>query len=61
MKNKEVRAYAKDKAVNLWQVSERLGYPHETAFSRELRHEMSNDRKKQIMQIIDELAAEAGD
>lgn len=61
MKNKDIRQYAKDRGVNLWQVSEKLGFAHETAFSRVLRHELPYDKKKQIMQIIDELAAEAGE
>lgn len=34
MKNVDIRNYAKEHKVNLWEVSERLGYAHETAFSR---------------------------
>lgn len=58
MKNLDIRKYAKDKKVNLWEVSERLGYAHETAFSRVLRHELTEDKKEQIRKIIDELSAE---
>lgn len=58
MKNIDIRNYAKANKVNLWQVSERLGYSHETAFSRVLRHELSEDKKIQIRAIIDELSAE---
>lgn len=61
MKNQDIRKYAKSKRVNLWQVSEKLGYAHETAFSRVLRHELSSEKKQEIRKIIDELAAEAGD
>ena len=58
MRNNDVRAYAKEKKVNLWEVSERLGFAHETAFSRVLRHELPEEKKTEIKQIIDELAAE---
>ena len=58
VKNIDVRNYAKEHKVNLWEVSERLGYAHETAFSRVLRHELAEDRKIEIKKIIDELAAE---
>lgn len=58
MKNLDVRRYAKERKINLWEVSERLGYAHETAFSRVLRHELSEDKKAEIFKIIDELAAE---
>ena len=58
MKNIDIRNYAKKKNVNLWEVSERLGYAYETAFSRVLRHELPEDKKEEIRKIIDELAAE---
>ena len=56
MKNVDIRNYAKENGVKLWEVSERLGYAHETAFSRVLRHELSEEKKKEIRNIIDELA-----
>lgn len=56
MKNLDIRNYAKEKKVNLWEVSERLGYAHETAFSRVLRHELSKEKKAEIYKIIDELS-----
>lgn len=61
MKNVDMRNYAKEHKVNLWEVSERLGYAHETAFSRVLRHELSEDKKAEIKAIIDDLAAEQKD
>ena len=61
MKNIDIREYARKNNINLWQVSERLGYAHETAFSRVLRHELSYDKKQEIKKIIDELAAEVGE
>lgn len=45
MQNKDIREYAKSKKINLWQISEKLGYAHETRFSRVLRHELSSDKK----------------
>ena len=56
MKNLDIRDYAKEKGVCLWEVSERLGYAHETAFSRVLRHELTEDKKQKIRAIIDELS-----
>lgn len=44
MKNLDIRAYAKQKRVNLWEISEYLGYAHETAFSRILRHELPEEK-----------------
>ena len=61
MKNQDIRKYAKNKRVNLWQISERLGYAYETAFSRILRHELPYNKKQEIKKIIDELAAEVGE
>lgn len=61
MKNEDIRDYAKSKGIYLWQVSEELGYAHDTAFSRVLRHELPLNKKKQIMKIIDELAVGASE
>ena len=58
MKNVDIRNYAKEHKVNLWEVSERLGYAHETAFSRVLMHELPVYKKTEIKAIIDNLAAE---
>lgn len=57
MHNIDIRQYALEKRVNLWEVSERLGYLHESSFSRVLRHELTEDKKQEIRKIIDELAA----
>lgn len=56
MKNSDIRNYAKEREVYLWEISERLGYAHETAFSRVLRHELTEDKKAEIRKIVDELA-----
>lgn len=56
MNNVELRKYANKNGVKLWQISEALGYPHESRFSRELRHELAEEKKQEIMKIIDDLA-----
>jgi len=61
LKNQDIRQYAKNKKVNLWQISEKLGYAHETAFSRVMRHELAENKKEEIKKIIDKLSAEAGE
>lgn len=59
MRNEDVRRYAKEMKINLWEVSEKLGYTHESAFSRVFaRRELPEDKKAEIRAIIDELAAE---
>lgn len=61
MKNLDIREYARERKINLWQVSERLGYAHETAFSRVLRHELPENKKAEIKAAIDELATSGGE
>lgn len=56
MKNNDIREYARANGVNLWEVSEKLGYSHESAFSRVLRHELADEKKVEIRQIIDSIA-----
>lgn len=58
MKNIDIRQYAKGNKVNLWEVSEALGFSHETAFSRMLRHELPEIEKAEIKAIIDRLAGD---
>lgn len=58
MKNVDIREYAKENGVKLWEVSERLGYAHDTAFSKVLRHELDDDKKWEIRQVIDKIADE---
>lgn len=55
MKNKELRDFAKQKNIKLWQIAEKLGML-DSNFSRILRHELSNEKKQEIMKIIDDLA-----
>lgn len=57
MKNNDIRVYANQKGVYLWQVAYRLGVV-DTTFSRKLRRELPEDQKQKTFKIIDELAAE---
>lgn len=57
MRNKEIRDYIKSKGIPMWRVAERLGIA-DSNFSRMLRYEISDDKKKEIMHIADELATE---
>ena len=58
MNNCDIRNYAKRKKVYLWMVSEKLGYSHETVFSRVLRHELPQKEKDEIFRAIDEIQRE---
>lgn len=53
--NQDIKNYAKSKGVRLWRVAEELG-TSDSGFSRMLRHEFSEERKQEIMEIIDQLA-----
>lgn len=55
MFNKEVRTYAKEKGVYLWEIAEEL-HINDGNFSRKLRKELSEAQKQEIIQIIDGLA-----
>lgn len=56
MKNKDVRRYAKERNIHLWQIAESLGIA-DSNFSRKLRKELSEEMKTKIFKIIDNLAA----
>ena len=57
MCNKDIREYAKLKKVNLWKIANALNIT-DGNFSRKLRYEFSDEKKAEILGIIDELAAE---
>lgn len=59
MNNIEIRKSAKAAGVRLWQVADAFGI-QDSAFSRKLRKELSNDEKSEILGIIDKLSEEAG-
>ena len=56
MCNTDLREYASKHNVRLWQIAEKLGI-NDGNFSRKLRRELPDAKKKEIFAIIDELAA----
>ncbi len=55
--NKDVRDYAKNHGISLWEIALKLGI-NDGNLSRRLRTELPEDKKIEIMAIIDTLAAE---
>lgn len=52
--NLDIRKYAKDRKVRLWEVAEALGI-NETLLSRKMRHELDESEKKQLFNAIDKI------
>ncbi len=59
MRNEDIKQYARQKKVKLWQVAMALDM-QDSGFSRKLRVELPGDKKAEIMAIIDKLAADQG-
>ena len=57
MANQTVRDAAREHAVFLWQVADRLGI-HDSQLSRMLRRELPDEECKRLLTIIDEIANE---
>ncbi len=55
MANQDIRSYAKQKGVKLWQVANVKGISEPT-MTRLLRQELSESDKAEIKRIIDELS-----
>ena len=55
MKNTDIRKYAKDKGVFLWQVAQELGISDPT-MTRRLRKELTEWDKRRFFCIIDKIA-----
>lgn len=55
--NAEIRNAAKEAGVCLWQIAERIGI-NDGNFSRKLRRELPEQEKQEIMQIIQDIAAQ---
>ena len=55
MNNKEIRETAKKFGVKMWQIADKLGI-NDGNFSRKLRHELADEEKNRILNIIHELA-----
>ena len=57
MCNKDIRDYARIKDVRLWEIANKLNLC-DSNFSRLLRHELSDEKKAEIKDIIDKLTSE---
>ncbi|MDO4812391.1 MAG: hypothetical protein Q3995_02585 [Eubacteriales bacterium] len=57
MKNKDIRIYAMEHGVKLWELAKRMEISPET-LSRRLRQELSAEEKEQMMQVIQEVSHE---
>ena len=53
--NRDIKDYAYNKSVFMWQIAERYGL-HESNFSRLLRHPLSDKKREKIIAIINEIA-----
>lgn len=54
--NAEIRETAKRSGVKLWQVAEEIGMS-DAAFSRKLRHELTDKDRERVLNAINRLAA----
>ena len=57
MANEEVKAYAKQAGVRLWEVAEKLSIT-DVSLSKKLRYELELDMKSRIVKIVDQIARE---
>ena len=57
--NNDIRLYAKEKGILLWEVADRL-HIADTSLSRYLRRELAEDEKEEIFKVIESLATERG-
>lgn len=55
MYNKDIREYAAERGIRLWQIAEAIGI-NDGNFSRKLRRELPQAEKEKILNIIDGLA-----
>lgn len=57
MKNKDIRSEIAERGFKLWQNADKLGM-NDGNFSRKLRHELPDDEKRRVLDIIAELERE---
>lgn len=56
MKNNDIRTAAKDQKVKMWEIAEALGI-QDSALSRKLRHELPEQEKAEVLEVIRSIAA----
>lgn len=54
MSNTDIRQAATMAGVRLWEIADRLGMA-DSNFSRKLRHELPENEKRHILEIIDKI------
>lgn len=54
MQNQDIRTAACNAGVCHWQIAEHLGF-HESVFSRMMRHELPEDKKKEVFDAIERI------
>lgn len=57
MKNLELRKAAKAAGIPLWRIADAIGVG-ESTMTRKLRHELPENEKKQLLNLIKQLARE---
>ena len=57
MKNLELRKAAKAAGIPLWRIADAIGVG-EATMTRKLRHELPENEKKQLLNLINQLARE---
>lgn len=57
MYNKDIRTYAKENNVKLWQIAKAMGISEPT-MTRKLRSELPEQGKQTFRRIVDELSAQ---
>lgn len=55
--NREIKSAAKSAGVYHWEIAEKMGI-QDSAFSRKLRRELPEQEKREILQIIQDIAAQ---
>ena len=53
--NKDIRDVVEEKGFYLWELAEALGLSSDSALSRKLRRELSNEQKKRIYETLDRM------
>lgn len=57
MANEEIRQKAKQSNVTFWMIADEMGMA-ESTFTRLMRHELSEDQKQSILQMIEKISKE---
>ena len=60
MRNNDIREAARKAGVKLWQIADYIGL-NDGNFSRKLRHELSDEKKREIYAIINDLGGKVND